>query len=326
MAKTRVHDLAKEFGMTSKEMLGHLADMMIPAKSASSALEDAYVMVVRKKMAPILEARAAEIEAAKKAEEEARAKAEAEERARAEAERVEAEKRREVERARAEAERKKAEEARKKAEARHPGSAELVLRHALVATGKQQLKAQADAQDRRAGTDRVHNGLRLTAAPHERDSVIERAHAGKHEAGRSADGRRVIGDHDVVPAGAHEAAPHAREVALVVVDDHDGRGVRARRRLPHVRSVHARLGAAAAHHRLPFVEGTPVTRGSNSAAKRKDRPSALNAASMMWWEFAPASSRTCSVRAASRANAMKNSSASSVSNVPTFCVGSGSST
>ena len=103
--------------MTSKEMLGHLADMMIPAKSASSALEDAYVMVVRKKMAPILEARAAEIEAAKKAEEEARAKAEAEERARAEAERVEAEKRREIERARAEAERKKAEEARKKAEA-----------------------------------------------------------------------------------------------------------------------------------------------------------------------------------------------------------------
>ena len=102
--------------MTSKEMLGHLADMMIPAKSASSALEDAYVMVVRKKMAPILEARAAEIEAAKKAEEEARAKAEAEERARAEKERVEAEKRREAERARAEAERKKAEEARAEAE------------------------------------------------------------------------------------------------------------------------------------------------------------------------------------------------------------------
>ena len=103
--------------MTSKEMLAHLADMMIPAKSASSALEDAYVMVVRKKMAPILEARAAEIEAAKKAEAEAKAKAEAEERARAEAERIEVEKRREAERARAEAERARAEEARKKAEA-----------------------------------------------------------------------------------------------------------------------------------------------------------------------------------------------------------------
>ncbi|WP_293825404.1 translation initiation factor IF-2 [uncultured Parolsenella sp.] len=117
MAKTRVHDLAKEFGMTSKEMLQHLSDMMIPAKSASSALEDAYVMVVRKKMAPILEARAAEIEAAKKAEAEAKEKAEAEERARAEAERIEVEKRREAERKKAEAERARAEAARKKAEA-----------------------------------------------------------------------------------------------------------------------------------------------------------------------------------------------------------------
>jgi len=37
MAKTRVHDLAKEFGITSKEMLEHLSDMKIPAKSASSS-------------------------------------------------------------------------------------------------------------------------------------------------------------------------------------------------------------------------------------------------------------------------------------------------
>ena len=103
--------------MTSKEMLQHLSDMMIPAKSASSALEDAYVMVVRKKMAPILEARAAEIEAAKKAEAEAKEKAEAEERARAEAERIEVEKRREAERKKAEAERARAEAVRKKAEA-----------------------------------------------------------------------------------------------------------------------------------------------------------------------------------------------------------------
>lgn len=67
MAKTRVHDLAKEYGMSSKEMLEHLADMKIPAKSASSTLEDAYVSIVRKKLKPILEARAAEIEAEKKA-------------------------------------------------------------------------------------------------------------------------------------------------------------------------------------------------------------------------------------------------------------------
>ena len=70
MAKIRVSSLAKEFGMTSKELLGYLEDMKIPAKTPSSALEDAYVSMVRKKLAPVLEARAAEIEAARKAEEE----------------------------------------------------------------------------------------------------------------------------------------------------------------------------------------------------------------------------------------------------------------
>ena len=103
--------------MTSKEMLDHLADMKIPAKSASSTLEDVYVSLVRKKMAPILEARAAEIEAQKKAEEEAKAKAEAEAKAKAEQERIEAEKRREAERAKEAAERAAQEAARKKAEA-----------------------------------------------------------------------------------------------------------------------------------------------------------------------------------------------------------------
>lgn len=115
MAKIRVHELAKEYGMSSKEMLQHLQDMKIPAKAASSALEDAYVMLARKNLAPILEQHAAEIEAAKKAEEEARA---AEEAARKEAEeeaRKEAEARREEER-KVEAERRAAEEARRKAE------------------------------------------------------------------------------------------------------------------------------------------------------------------------------------------------------------------
>ena len=74
MAKMRVHDLAKEYGMQSKELLEHLADMKIPAKSASSTLEDAYISIVRKKLQPIMEARAAEIAAQKAAEEEAAAK------------------------------------------------------------------------------------------------------------------------------------------------------------------------------------------------------------------------------------------------------------
>ena len=112
MAKVRVSTLAKEFGMTSKEMLGHLAEMKIPAKGASSALEDAYVSMVRKKLAPILEARAAEIEAEKSDEEEAaaeEAKRAAEE---AERERIAAEARREEERTRAAAARAAEEAAR----------------------------------------------------------------------------------------------------------------------------------------------------------------------------------------------------------------------
>ena len=98
MAKIRVSSLAKEFGMTSKELLGHLEEMKIPAKTPSSTLQDAYVSMVKKKLAPVIAARAAEVEAAKKAEEEAAAKEEAEKAAAAEAERLAAEARREEER------------------------------------------------------------------------------------------------------------------------------------------------------------------------------------------------------------------------------------
>ena len=49
--------------MDSKELMGYLSEMKIPVKSASSSLEDAYVAIVRKKLAPMLEARAAELEA-----------------------------------------------------------------------------------------------------------------------------------------------------------------------------------------------------------------------------------------------------------------------
>ena len=107
--------------MSSKEMLEHLRDMKIPAKSASSTLEDAYVSMVRKKLKPILEARAAEIEAAKRAEEEAKAEEARIAAEKAAAERIAAEQRREAERAgeerrkaeaeKAEAERKAKEEA-----------------------------------------------------------------------------------------------------------------------------------------------------------------------------------------------------------------------
>lgn len=115
MAKTRVSELAKEFGIPSKEMLEHLRDMKIPAKSASSALEDAYVSMVRKKLAPVLKAREEEIRRAQEAEEAARKEEEETRRAAEEAERRAAEERRAKERAEEEA-RRAAEEAVRKAE------------------------------------------------------------------------------------------------------------------------------------------------------------------------------------------------------------------
>ena len=140
MAKVRVSSLAKEFGMTSKELLGHLEEMKIPAKTPSSTLEDAYVAMVKKKLAPVIAARAAEVEAAKKAEEEAAAKEEAEKAAAAEAERLAAEARREEER-------RISQEAQAAAEAARAAAAE-AERQAKEAAEKAAREAELEAKRR----------------------------------------------------------------------------------------------------------------------------------------------------------------------------------
>jgi len=62
MPGMRVHELAKEFDMTSKELLDRLAEMKIPAKSHASILQDAYVQKVRKNLEPEIKERAGELE------------------------------------------------------------------------------------------------------------------------------------------------------------------------------------------------------------------------------------------------------------------------
>ena len=84
--------------MTSKELIGYLDDMKITGKTPSSSLEDVFVQMVRKKLAPMLEERAAELEEKRRAEEEAAAAEEAERAREEEAERLAAEARREEER------------------------------------------------------------------------------------------------------------------------------------------------------------------------------------------------------------------------------------
>lgn len=107
MPGMRVHELAKEFDMTSKELLDRLAEMKIPAKSHASILQDAYVQKVRKNLEPEIKQRAGKLEdeeAQKLADEQAK---EAERKAEEKAERraaVEKEREaREAERARREA-------------------------------------------------------------------------------------------------------------------------------------------------------------------------------------------------------------------------------
>lgn len=141
MAKVRVSTLAKEFGMTSKELMGHLAEMKIPTKSASSALEDAYVAMVRKQLASVIEARAKEVEAAKQAEEEAAAAEEAARAAEAERERIAAEKAREEERRQFAAAQAAEEAARAEAEAKKKAEQERLAREKEEAAREAQRRA-----------------------------------------------------------------------------------------------------------------------------------------------------------------------------------------
>ncbi len=90
MPSMRVHELAKEFDMSSKELLDKLREMKIPAKSHASMLADAYVTKIRKNLEPEIKQRAGKLEdeEAKQLAEEQAAEAERkaeEERARREA-------------------------------------------------------------------------------------------------------------------------------------------------------------------------------------------------------------------------------------------------
>ena len=62
MASMRVHELAKEFDMTSKDLLDRLHEMKIPATSHASMLADAYVEKIRKNLEPEIKARAGQLE------------------------------------------------------------------------------------------------------------------------------------------------------------------------------------------------------------------------------------------------------------------------
>ena len=189
MPSMRVHELAKEFGMTSKELLEHLQAMKIPAKNHASTLVEAYVDKIRKDLGPVIAERQAALEAermkreaeeaakreaeeaARRAEEEARRAAEAAERAR----REEEARRLEQERAAREAEEAAAREAEaaRKAEEETARRAE-EERHAAEAAERAKLEAQEASSLEKSEEDRYRQMAR-EAEQVSRSKVIEEA-------------------------------------------------------------------------------------------------------------------------------------------------------
>ena len=159
MASMRVHELAKEFDMTSKELLDRLHEMKIPAKSHASMLADAYVEKVRKSLSPEIKQRAGKIdaeEAKQLAEEKAeqkrkKAEEEAERRAAVEKERAE----REAERAR----RSGVSEGERKGE-----NVKHALKKAPVSSGFEGLASQIESEKERVAREKAEARAKARAA------------------------------------------------------------------------------------------------------------------------------------------------------------------
>ena len=151
MASMRVHELAKEFDMTSKELLDRLHEMKIPAKSHASMLADAYVDKIRKNLSPEIKQRAGKIDAEE-------AKQLAEEKAQEERKKAEEEANRraavEKERALREAERARREGGAPKGEARSE-QPKHTPKKAPVSSGFEGLASQIESEKERVAREKA---------------------------------------------------------------------------------------------------------------------------------------------------------------------------
>jgi translation initiation factor IF-2 len=178
MPSMRVHELAKEFGMTSKELLDRLQEMKIPAKNHASTLVEAYVDRIRKHLGPEIAERQAAIEAERKAVEEAEAKRKSEEDAKRKAEEEARRKAEETERRAREEERRSREEEQRRLEeeTRARAAAEEAARVAAdTADARAQLEVRAaEATEPKAGEPEV-TASEVVAQSAEQPVVAEEA-------------------------------------------------------------------------------------------------------------------------------------------------------
>jgi len=241
MPAMRVHELAKEFGMTSKELLDHLERLKIPARNHASTLVEAYVDKIRKDLHDVIEVKQQEMEAEAAAKAAAEAEKLAAEQAQREAEAAAKAAADASARAEAEAARKAADEAAKKAEAE-------------AAAREAEERARREAEE----------AARIEAAKKaEADAAALAVEAARAEAAEAARYRQMAKDAEATAAPAAPAATNLiADAAKMVQSAQDRRGKKKSKKPSGKRE-------APAHPHIspdekPHVEGAAITIPLNS--------------------------------------------------------------
>jgi translation initiation factor IF-2 len=207
----KVYELAKEFGMQSKELLGEIQKLGIPAKSPSSSLVDAYIDIIRVQLAELIAARQAAVAAEREeAERAANAEREAAESAAREAEAIRREAAEATRRERdAERVARQAERVRLEAEAVARTAAEAAAATPAVPVAPSVETAAAAAETVAAATEAVA-AAETVAATEAAAATGEVAGVADVAASGSATETPDVAETATVPAGA-EAEAEASE-------------------------------------------------------------------------------------------------------------------
>jgi translation initiation factor IF-2 len=241
MPAMRVHELAKEFGMTSKELLEHLERLKIPARNHASTLVEAYVDKIRKDLADVIEEKQKEMEAKEAARAAAEEKKAAQEKAQREAEAAAKAAAEAAAKAEAEAARKAAEEAKAKAEA-------------------EEAAREAEERARREAEE----AARVEAAKKaEAERAALAAEAAKAEAAEADRYRQMAKDAEAAQTPAAPATNLIADAAKMVQSHQDRRGKKKKAKKPSGRRE------APAHPHItgdekPQVETATITIPINS--------------------------------------------------------------
>ena len=193
MASMRVHELAKEFNMSSKEMLDKLHEMKIPAKSHASMLAEPYVDKIRKDLAPEIKERAGELPAEE-------AKQLAEERAEQQRKKEEAEhaRREAVEKERAAREAERARRAGEKQAATVPSGAPASVKK-VSNSPFESLQHQIESEKERVAREAAERKARARAAAMRKEVAKKQA---VEEALRNRGNKNAASRSQAAPASA----------------------------------------------------------------------------------------------------------------------------